>query len=59
MIDGYVLTGAGERVLIRAETIENSIGLLREETLGQGVRVSGTVRIGNPRGIRYGLSDAS
>jgi DNA-binding transcriptional LysR family regulator len=51
MIDGYVLTEAGQRLLAHAETIENNIGLMREEALGQGVRVSGTVRIGTPEGF--------
>ncbi len=49
--DGYVLTEAGRRLFAHAETIENNIGLLREEALGQGVRVSGTVRIGAPEGF--------
>jgi DNA-binding transcriptional LysR family regulator len=51
MVDGYVLTEAGQRLLTHAETIENNIGLLREEALGQGARVSGTVRIGTPEGF--------
>ena len=51
MADGYVLTEAGQRLLAHAETIENNIGLLREEALGQGARVSGTVRIGTPEGF--------
>ena len=49
--DGYVLTEAGQRLFAHAETIENNVGLLREEALGQGVRVSGTVRIGTPEGF--------
>jgi DNA-binding transcriptional LysR family regulator len=50
-VDGYVLTEAGQRLFAHAETIENNIGLLSEEALGQGVRVSGTVRIGTPEGF--------
>lgn len=49
--EGYALTEAGQRLLAQAETIENSVGLLREEALGEGVRVSGTVRIGVPEGF--------
>jgi DNA-binding transcriptional LysR family regulator len=49
--DGYVLTEAGRRLLSHAETIESAIGFLREEALGEGVRVSGTVRIGTPEGF--------
>lgn len=49
--DGYVLTEAGRRLLAHAETVENSIGLLREEAVGQGARVSGAVRIGTPEGF--------
>ena len=48
---GYELTEAGQRLFAHAETIENNIGLLREEALGQGVRVSGIVRIGTPEGF--------
>jgi DNA-binding transcriptional LysR family regulator len=51
MVDGYVLTEAGQRLMAHAETIENNIGLLREEALGQSVRVSGSVRIGTPEGF--------
>ena len=51
MLDGYTMTEAGQRLLAQAETIENAIGLLREEALGQGVRVSGVVRIGTPEGL--------
>lgn len=50
-VDGYVLTEAGQGLFAHAETIENNIGLLREEALGQGVRISGTVRIGTPEGF--------
>jgi len=50
-VDGYALTEAGQRLFAHAETIENGIGLLREEALGQGVRISGTVRIGAPEGF--------
>ncbi|HEX7970951.1 MAG TPA: LysR family transcriptional regulator [Thiobacillus sp.] len=49
--EGYVLTEAGHRLYAHAEQIENSMGLLREEALGQGARVSGTVRIGTPEGF--------
>jgi DNA-binding transcriptional LysR family regulator len=50
-VDGYALTEAAQRLLGHAETIENSIGLLCEEALGEGIRVSGTVRIGTPEGF--------
>jgi len=50
-VDGYALTEAGQTLLAHAEAIENSIGFLREEALGEGVRVSGTVRIGTPEGF--------
>jgi len=49
--DGYVLTEAGQRLVAHAETIENSIGFLSEEALGEGGRVSGTVRVGTPEGF--------
>lgn len=49
--DGYELTEAGHRLLAHAETIENTVGLLREEAVGEGARVSGTVRIGAPEGF--------
>jgi DNA-binding transcriptional LysR family regulator len=49
--DGYMLTEAGQHLLAHAETIENRIGLLRDEALGQEARVSGTVRIGTPEGF--------
>jgi DNA-binding transcriptional LysR family regulator len=50
-VEGYVLTESGQRLFALAETIENNVGLLREEALGEGVRVSGTVRIGAPEGF--------
>jgi DNA-binding transcriptional LysR family regulator len=50
-VEGYVLTEAGQRLFAHAETIENNVGLLREEALGQSARVSGTVRIGAPEGF--------
>lgn len=49
--DGYELTPAGHRLLLHAEGIENTVGLMREEALGEGARVSGTVRIGTPEGF--------
>src|SRR6266545_6810336 len=49
--DGYALTEAGQRLVAHAETIENNVGFLREEALGEGVRVSGTVRVGTPEGF--------
>lgn len=51
MPDGYELTEAGQRLLAHAENIENSIGLLQEEAVGEGTRVSGAVRIGTPEGF--------
>ena len=49
--DGYALTDAGHQLLVHAESIENSVDLMRTEARGQGVRVSGTVRIGAPEGF--------
>lgn len=49
--DGYVLTDAGHQLLAHAESIENSVDMMRTEARGQGVRVSGTVRIGTPEGF--------
>lgn len=49
--DGYALTDAGRQLLAHAETVENSVGLMQAEARGQGVRVSGTVRIGTPEGF--------
>jgi len=49
--DGFDLTEAGQRLLTHAETIENTISLLQEDALGEGTRVSGTVRIGAPEGF--------
>lgn len=49
--EGYELTEAGQRLLAHAETIENTVGLLREEAVGEGTRVSGSVRIGAPEGF--------
>jgi DNA-binding transcriptional LysR family regulator len=49
--EGYLLTEAGQHLLVHAEAIENSIGLLRDEALGQEARISGTVRIGTPEGF--------
>lgn len=48
---GYELTEAGQRLLAHAEVIENTIGLLQEEAVGEGTRVSGAVRIGTPEGF--------
>jgi len=48
---GYVPTEAGRHLVVHAESIENSIALLQEEAQGQGVRVSGIVRIGAPEGF--------
>jgi DNA-binding transcriptional LysR family regulator len=49
--DGYALTDAGHQLLAHAETIENSVDLMQTEARGQGVRVTGTVRIGTPEGF--------
>lgn len=49
--DGYVLTEAGQRLFAHAENIENNIALLHDEARGEGVRVSGIVRIGAPEGF--------
>jgi DNA-binding transcriptional LysR family regulator len=49
--DGYELTDAGHHLLAHAESIENSVDMMRTEARGQGVRVSGTVRIGAPEGF--------
>jgi DNA-binding transcriptional LysR family regulator len=49
--DGYTLTDAGHQLLAHAESIENSVDLMRTEARGQGVRISGTVRIGAPEGF--------
>ena len=49
--DGYTLTEAGHQLLAHAESIENSVDLMQSEARGQGVRVSGTVRIGTPEGF--------
>ena len=48
---GYVLTEPGQRLFAHAEGIENAIALLHDEAAGQGVRVSGVVRIGTPEGF--------
>lgn len=49
--DGYTLTEAGERLLTHAESVESNVVLMREEAQGNGLRVSGTVRIGTPEGF--------
>ncbi len=49
--EGYTLTEAGRHLVAHAENIENNIALLRDEASGQGLRVSGTVRIGAPEGV--------
>lgn len=49
--DGYVLTEAGTHLLDHAERIENSVRLLHEDAVGEGVRVGGTVRVGTPEGF--------
>lgn len=49
--EGYLLTEAGQQLLVHAENIENSIGLARDESFGQEARVSGTVRVGTPEGF--------
>lgn len=48
---GYALTEAGRQLLAHAETVENSIELLRADAAGQSVRVSGSVRVGAPEGF--------
>ncbi len=48
---GYVLTEPGQRLFAHAEGIENAVALLHDEATGQGVRVSGVVRVGTPEGF--------
>lgn len=49
--DGYALTEVGRRLFAHAESIENSVALLRDEATGQSVQVGGVVRIGAPEGF--------
>jgi len=48
---GYSLTDAGERLLIRAETIESSAANIESDIAGEKFAVSGVVRIGAPDGF--------
>ena len=48
---GYALTDAGERLLIRAETIESSAASIQNDIAGEKFSLSGVVRIGAPDGF--------
>jgi len=48
---GYSLTDAGERLLIKAETIESSAASIENEIAGEKFSLGGVVRIGAPDGF--------
>ncbi|WP_343232652.1 LysR family transcriptional regulator [Microvirga antarctica] len=48
---GYALTEAGERLLVRAETIESQALAVASEIGGSDLALSGTVRVGAPDGF--------
>ena len=50
-LSGYRLTPEGERLLLRAEGMENGALAIRESLSGERANVSGTVRIGAPDGF--------
>lgn len=52
---GYALTGAGERLLSFAETMEGVAGRAHDEISGEKVSLSGAVRIGAPDGFGAGF----
>lgn len=49
--EGHALTEAGQNLLVHAENVENGVGLLCEEALGQNLDVNGSVRVGTPEGL--------
>jgi DNA-binding transcriptional LysR family regulator len=48
---GYALTGHGERLLVKAETMETQALAVSSEIGGADLALSGTVRIGTPDGF--------
>lgn len=52
---GYALTGAGERLLSFAETMEGVAARAHDEIAGEKVSLSGAVRIGAPDGFGVGF----